>query len=86
MVYLGEINSRMKDFYDIWLLSRQCDFNGATLQKAIVVTFQKRDTPIPKGLPAALSNEFAIVKQSFWKRFLAEFPSNSGEIPSFQQV
>ncbi|MFE8069881.1 nucleotidyl transferase AbiEii/AbiGii toxin family protein [Marinobacteraceae bacterium S3BR75-40.1] len=26
MVYLGELNSRMKDFYDIWLLARQFDF------------------------------------------------------------
>ena len=47
MVYLGEINSRMRDFYDIWLLSRQCDFDGVTLQKAIIATFQKRATCHP---------------------------------------
>lgn len=29
MVKLGMLNSRMKDFYDIWLLSRQFDFDGA---------------------------------------------------------
>ena len=52
MVYLGEIDSRMKDFYDIWLLSRQCDFDGATLQKAIIATFQKRATPIPIEMPS----------------------------------
>ncbi len=35
MVKLGILNSRMKDFYDIWLLSRQFDFDGAQLTKAI---------------------------------------------------
>ena len=31
MVKLGVLNSRMKDFYDIWLLSRRFDFEGAKL-------------------------------------------------------
>ena len=35
MVHLGTINSRMKDFYDIWLLSRQFDFDGLCLVEAI---------------------------------------------------
>lgn len=33
MVKLGELNSRMKDFYDIWLLSRRFDFKGDQLKK-----------------------------------------------------
>ncbi len=44
MVKLGELNSRMKDFYDIWLLSRQFQFNGLDLQKAISGTFPQRGT------------------------------------------
>jgi hypothetical protein len=86
MVFLGEINSRMRDFYDIWLLSRQCDFDGATLQKAITATFQNRATTIPIEMPAALSDEFAIEKQRLWKGFLAKFPSDPGDITNFQQV
>jgi hypothetical protein len=87
MVYLGEINSRMKDFYDIWLLSHWFDFDGVTLQKAITVTFQKRNTPIPLEVPAALSDDFAIHKQSMWNRgFLAKFLPDPGELTSFQQV
>lgn len=35
MVKLGVLNSRMKDFYDIWLLSRQFDFDGAELVEAV---------------------------------------------------
>lgn len=45
MVKLGVINSRMKDFYDIWMLSRQFNFNGAQLAEAINLTFNpKRHT------------------------------------------
>jgi hypothetical protein len=46
MVKLGILNSRMKDFYDIWILSRTFDFKGEILAEAIEKTFQKRDTPI----------------------------------------
>jgi hypothetical protein len=44
MVHLGSLNSRMKDFYDIWRLSRQFDFQGKTLQEAMQRTFNNRDT------------------------------------------
>jgi len=46
MVKLGVLNSRMKDFYDIWLLSRMFDFRGETLAKAIEKTIENRNTPI----------------------------------------
>jgi hypothetical protein len=87
IVYLGEVNSRMKDFYDIWLLSRRFDFEGETLQKAITVTFQKRKTPIPSEIPMALRDEFAIQKQSMWVTgFLSKFMPEPGELHNFQQV
>jgi hypothetical protein len=44
MVHLGSLNSRMKDFYDIWRMSRQFDFQGKTLQEAMQRTFNNRDT------------------------------------------
>ncbi len=46
MVKLGVLNSRMKDFYDIWFLSRTFDFRGETLAEAIEKTFENRNTPI----------------------------------------
>jgi len=46
MVKLGVLNSRMKDFYDIWFLSRMFDFRGETLAEAIEKTFENRNTPI----------------------------------------
>ena len=47
MVKLGILNSRMKDFYDIWMLSRTFDFRGEILAEAVEETFENRDTPIP---------------------------------------
>jgi len=47
MVKLGIVNSRMKDFYDIWVLSRQFDFDGHVLAMAIRKTFENRRTDIP---------------------------------------
>jgi len=44
MVHLGNLNSRMKDFYDIWRMSRQFDFKGETLREAFQLTFDIRGT------------------------------------------
>ena len=46
MVKLGVLNSRMKDFYDIWILSRTFDFKGEILAEALEKTFENRNTPI----------------------------------------
>jgi Nucleotidyl transferase AbiEii toxin, Type IV TA system len=68
MVKLGEINSRMKDFYDIWLLSRQFNFKGESLAKAIMLTFNQRKTSIPEDL-SFFSGEFSTTKQAQWTAF-----------------
>ena len=87
MVYLGEINNRMKDFYDIWLLSRRFDFDGAILQKAIVATFQNRKTPISIDMPFALTDQFAAQKQIQWgSGFLGKFLTDPGELIDFHKV
>jgi len=71
MVKLGVLNSRMKDFYDIWLLSRQFDFDGAKLAEAIRLTFERRGTPLPTEIEA-FTEPFIDAKQiqwtTFWKR------------------
>ncbi len=58
MVKLGLANSRMKDFYDIWLLSQKFDFNGSVLSNAITRTFAHRKTQILTA-PTALTPAFA---------------------------
>ena len=69
---LGMVNSRMKDFYDIWIISRQFPFEGSILINAIKATFERRRTRIPKGIPIALSDEFVANQEKAiqWKAFL----------------
>lgn len=86
MVKLGILNSRMKDFFDIWLMSRHYDFDGQTLTAAIAKTFSTRGTDIPSE-PSALSNSFAedATKAAQWRAFtrrnrLANVPNDFGEV------
>ena len=72
LVAFGMVISRMKDFYDIWTLSKQFPFDGASLSSAIAATFERRGTAIPEGVPTALTDEFAAdrTKQTQWTGFL----------------
>lgn len=58
MVELGELNSRMKDFHDVWWLARTFPFDGLTLQGAVQATFERRRTPLGEGLPSPLTRAF----------------------------
>jgi len=71
MIKLGVLNSRMKDFFDIWLLSRQFDFDGTTLAKAIAKTFSTRGTDLQPD-PTAFGDTFAkdATKDSQWRGFI----------------
>jgi predicted nucleotidyltransferase component of viral defense system len=72
MVKLGITNSRMKDFYDLWFLSRHFDFDGPTLRQAIAATFARRQTVLSDELPYPLTDAFAKdeTKQTQWAAFL----------------
>jgi len=62
MFKLGTLNSRMKDFYDIWILSEKYAFDGKILSTAITKTFANRKTALDKNaLP--FTQEFALNKQ-----------------------
>ena len=71
MVQLGTLNSRMKDFFDIWLLARQFDFAGPDLASAIEKTFAHRGTRL-EGEPIALTTAFTAddTKQKQWAAFV----------------
>ena len=72
LVQLGLANSRMKDFYDLVVLSRMFDFDGELLIAAIRATFERRSTPLPTARPAGLTSEFAddAQKAAQWEAFL----------------
>ncbi|MCC6996192.1 MAG: nucleotidyl transferase AbiEii/AbiGii toxin family protein [Deltaproteobacteria bacterium] len=71
MVKLGTLNSRMKDFFDIWLMARQFDFDGALLGRAVTSTFRNRKTAIDPR-PVALTPAFteSSTTEAQWRAFL----------------
>lgn len=71
MLHRGMLNSRLRDYYDIWLLSRSFSFDGARLAEAIKKTCMNRDTPILER-PVGLSTEFAAetARRTQWRAFL----------------
>jgi hypothetical protein len=87
IVILGEINSRMKDFYDIWLLSHQYSFDGQRLSEAIQKTFERRETDIPHEAPTGLTKKFAQEKQDRWMNFLRNyFDDDYASLEDFARV
>ncbi len=72
MVLLGMANSRMKDYFDIWMLSRNFTIEGAVLREAVRQTFAKRQTALPDTEPIGLSDEFASneSKRRQWQGFV----------------
>jgi len=70
MVKLGELNSRMKDFFDIWLLAGSFAFDGRALSEAIQRTFEKRQTSLePEPICFTVAFATDASKQAQWKAF-----------------
>lgn len=71
MVLRGLLNSRMRDFFDVWALSRQFEFDGPQLSAAVRATFARRGLEVP-ARPVALTEEFATDagKAQQWAGFL----------------
>jgi len=80
---LGLLNSRVKDYYDLALLSRMYPFNGQHLTDAIVATFRHRGTAIgaePIGLTQAYCDDPARALQ--WRAFVrrSRFAEEAGDL------
>ncbi len=85
MILFGLANTRMKDYYDIWILSRSHTFDAERLSRAIAATFERRGTPIPEELPDALSPVFAadVTKQRQWTAFVRDLDTGT---PSLETI
>jgi hypothetical protein len=70
MVYRELANDRMRDFFDIYLLSQQVIIPGLGLVEAFNATFDSRNTRFPIDIPIALSDDFAQSRQLDWLSFL----------------
>jgi len=86
MVKLGLANSRMKDFYDLWVLSRTRAFDAKVLRAAMRATFARRGTPWPDEQPVALTSFFAEdpTKGAQWRAFLER--TRAAEAPPLREV
>lgn len=74
MVSLGMVNTRLKDYFDLWVLAKHVPFDSNILQEAIAATFMRRGTPTPQELPLGLSEAFTQdrTKIQQWKAFLSK--------------
>lgn len=71
MVQLGTLNTRMKDFFDIWLLASQFNFTGPELGQAVEKTFAHRGTGLDAD-PVALTPSFMAAEntEKQWAAFV----------------
>ena len=85
MVALGLANTRMKDYYDIWMLSRNYAFDGERLSRALAATFERRGTAVPEEVPDALTQAFATdaTKQRQWGAFMRDL---AADVPSLETI
>lgn len=72
IVRLGMANSRMKDFYDLWVMANDFSFSGQQITLAIKNTFKRRQTFILSGTPVAFQTSFIQnpTKQTQWQAFV----------------
>jgi predicted nucleotidyltransferase component of viral defense system len=77
---LADLNSRMKDFYDIWVLSQKYPFGGQSLEEAVTATCKRRGTAI-SSKAEIFSEAFKdrADKETQWTAFLGK--GAMGEVP-----
>jgi hypothetical protein len=92
MVALGEVNTRMKDFFDLGFLAARYEFDGTLLVEALRATFKRRVTPWPVGVPVSLNEVFSCDRERGirWRAFLRKngltetsFPSVMNDVRQF---
>lgn len=79
IVSLGMANSRMKDYFDLWVLLRNADLEQEILEQAVNATFNKRETAMPTVIPVGLSDQFAQerTRLALWDAFISRNKLNA---------
>lgn len=70
LTVLGIGNTRLKDYYDLWLIAQTFSFRRSQLAEAVRRTFDRRGTSLPVETPVGLSEAFAASRASQWRAFL----------------
>ena len=86
MIRHAHLNSRFKDYCDLWLIANNFEFEVQSLQKAIEKTFTRRNTAIPLERPAGLTTEFAQSNRDRWIKFLSKSNLQSKNVENFAGV
>lgn len=68
----GLANSRLKDYYDLWMLAETFEFDGELLVRAVSATFRRRGTSLPPSIPDGLTTGFFLKEDRprLWRAFL----------------
>ena len=82
MVMIGQANTCLKDYYDLWLLARSYEFDPDRLAEAIAATFKRRGTPLPTEIPDGLRPDFYEdrAKTVQWKAFIDDLAVDPGSL------
>jgi len=74
MVVLGDANSRLKDFYDLYVIASTLALDGKRLARAIGATFERRRTTIEDPRPVALTPRFFAddARSAQWRAYLGK--------------
>ncbi len=72
MVVLGLMNSRLKDFYDVYVILKHMHIDDEVLTDAIRATFERRNVSLPSKVPVAFTTDFLEdgIKETQWRAFL----------------
>ncbi len=82
MVALGLTNARIKDYYDVWLLSQWFEFDEGELAHATAATFERRGTDVPAETPDGLTSAFSEdeAKQRQWEALVRDVSFEPGSL------
>lgn len=83
MVKLAGFNSRLKDYFDLWVLMRYEKLDRDLLPVAVRATFERRNTALPRELPVGLTDAFAVEKRKSWDAFVSR---STLDAPAFEEV
>jgi hypothetical protein len=72
IVSLGMVNTRLKDYFDMWIIFNSADLDLTVLNDAIDATFARRNTQKPQTTPIGLTADFGQDSQKMkqWEAFV----------------
>jgi predicted nucleotidyltransferase component of viral defense system len=82
IIALSLLTSRMKDFYDLYIISSSINLNYSSVKTAIENTFKRRGTPIPNEAPIVLSEQVYedVTKKQQWKAYIGKLRNEYSDL------